>query len=373
MLTNLLLEYFYQHNSFKIQVVTNKKYNCFGIEYYLPIKNLVLSETSSLSNKLKKLNNFDLIIFDTEYSLLEFINLIEIKKVKPKKVALVHDEIWKKRPFILYRFGVYPFFKILSSTYGKINFDIIRSNSLSFKYRFNRFKLNIKGLLQNPINDLKEQYSEIDKISVLGKDTKRIWEKIFKRVGINARVISNPIILEPSLKPREIQRNNVFLIHSRIAQEKHIDFLIKAFKPFSKKGYSLIIAGRCFEPEYLSRLKRIVKILNLNNAVELKENLNEEELNSLFMRSKLYMCADSADFNLTTIKALNHNLPSITLNSFNLLSREYGFENKTLIRAPFRIHKYRKAIEHILEKHEFSNEAIDLCGIENYINKLLHD
>ena len=177
MLTNLLLEYFYQHNSYEIQVITNKKYNSFGIEYCLPIKNLVLSEISSLSKKLKILNSFDLIIFDTEYSLLEFVNLIEIKKVEPKKVALVHDEIWKKRPFILYRFRVYPFIKVFTTTYGKINFDIIRSNTLSFKYRLNRLKLNIKGLLKNPIKDLKVQYSEIDKISVLGIDTKKIWEK----------------------------------------------------------------------------------------------------------------------------------------------------------------------------------------------------
>lgn len=355
----------------EVTVITNGRYNQFDIELPLFVENVNISE--GLEER-----KFDFIIFDTEYSFISFRNFLpELRQNSLNLVALFHDEYWKKSPLILYRRGVLSFRESVNLDYFNSLVHCLIERSLIRRNIAGKVKLLIEGLSKSYRRDILDNMSFLDTISVLGAESKFIWEKSVKVFGFKTEVVCNPILFskfdaESTTLVDMDDSTPFFVLHSRIAIEKNIEFVLRVFEDYAD-SYGLKIVGRIHDREYFQELKKLIKQRGLESAVVFHLDADSMSLQSLLSNAKLYICADLADFNIATIKALFLGCPCVVHSTFTKLPENLLDMEPHIYRSRLSIVSYRRQVEKAIEAGRF-DRAKNIHNISNYTRKLInHD
>lgn len=354
----------------EVTVITNGRYNQFDMELPLIVENVDISE--GLEER-----KFEFIIFDTEYSFRSFINFLpELRQNSLNLVALFHDEYWKKSPLILYRRGVFSFRESVNLDYFKSLVYCLVEGSLIRKNISGKVKLLIKGLAKSYRRDILDNMSFLDTISVLGAESKSIWEKSIKVFGFKTEVVFNPILFS-TIKTDKMELVDMrdstpfFVLHSRIAIEKNIEFVLRVFEGFAD-SYRLKIVGRVHDKEYFEELKKLIEQRGLESAVVFHLDADSMSLQSFLSTAKLYICADLADFNIATVKALFLGCPCVVHSTFTKLPENLLDMEPRIFRSRLSIVSYRRQVQRAIEAGRF-DRAKNTHNISNYTRKLIND
>lgn len=355
----------------EVTVITSGRYNQFDMELPLIVENVNISE--GLENR-----QFDYIIFDTEYSFVSFRNFLpELRKNSLYLVALFHDEYWKKSPLILYRRGVLSFRESVNLDYFNSLVYCLIERSLIRRNIAGKVKLLIKGLSKSYRKDILDNMSFLDTISVLGAESKSIWEKSIKVFGYKTKVVFNPILFsnyntDLTALVDMYDSTPYFVLHSRIALEKNIEFVLRVFEDYAD-SYRLKIVGRVHDREYFQELKKMIKQRGLESAIVFHLDADSMSLQALLSNAKLYICADLADFNIATVKALFLGCPCVVHSTFTKLPENLLDMEPRLYRSRLSIDSYRRQVEKAIEAGRF-DRAKSIHNISNYTRKLInHD
>lgn len=123
-----------------------------------------------------------------------------------------------------------------------------------------------------------------------------------------------------------------FFYPSRIAPEKRFEYVIEAFRQFSrkKKGWKLIIAGsllqRKRELDYADKLKKLAEGLN----VEFRFSISDDELKSLYANCFTVLFSPiNEDWGYIPLEAMASEKPCISLNEggpkYSIIDGKTGF------------------------------------------------
>ena len=353
-----------------VVVITNGQYNQYGIE--LPPSVLNVNVNEGLDNF-----KFDYIIFDTEYSFTSFRKFLpDLRRNPVKLVALFHDEYWKKSPLILYRRGVLSLRDCLSLDYFQSLLLSVIQRSLSRRNTVGKIKLLILGLSKSYRRDILDSMHFLDTISVLGEESKLIWEKTIEVFGLNTQVVFNPILFSTSDTelPDSMDTDGsrpFFILHSRIAREKNIEFVLRVFEDYSDR-YLLRIVGRVHDEDYFHELKKLIGERGLQSAVFFYLDADSMSLNSYFRNAEIYLCADLADFNIATIKALFAGCPCVVHSTFTKLPEEFLDVEPFIYRSKLSLNLYRRQIKRALEGGRFE-PAKSFQHVSNFTRKLINN
>ncbi|MDN6413707.1 glycosyltransferase [Staphylococcus gallinarum] len=121
-----------------------------------------------------------------------------------------------------------------------------------------------------------------------------------------------PHFIQTSQKDEIIDKLDRFLFIGRIAPEKQIDHIIKAYKIYLEKGYKnkLDIIGRDEKGEQ-KRLQNIIKDLNLQNHVNIYDYTNNP-LNEFKKSKASFLTSEFEGFGLTIMESIEMGCPVIS-------------------------------------------------------------
>lgn len=152
----------------------------------------------------------------------------------------------------------------------------------------------------------------IDKYIVLIEYQKHDIQSQFGIDDNKIDVIPHFVSIAQSNRRDEVEDQFCFI--GRLAQEKQIDHIIKAFDIYLKKGYSskLLVYGKDKEGN-LNTLKQLVKTLQLEDKVIFKGHTNHpKEVFSKVIASLL--TSRYEDFGLSIMESINYGCPVISYN-----------------------------------------------------------
>ncbi|MFH1785481.1 MAG: glycosyltransferase family 4 protein [Candidatus Micrarchaeota archaeon] len=126
--------------------------------------------------------------------------------------------------------------------------------------------------------------------------------------------------------------DNYFFYPSRIVPEKRFEYVIEAFKLFSKKhkNWKLVLAGftpkREREQKYLEKLKKLCYGLN----VEFRVDIDDKEMKKLYANCyAVLFSAINEDWGLIPLEAMSAEKPCISVNeggpTYSIVNGETGF------------------------------------------------
>lgn len=132
--------------------------------------------------------------------------------------------------------------------------------------------------------------------------TKQFFERNYKEV--QKGVVLYPTISTPSKKT--VTKEKIILSVGRFYEHLHSkkqDVLIQAFIDAQKqnalfKDYKLILAGAYKEPDGKNYLQKLKKLIGNNSSIELRPNINTDELTELYNRAQFYWHATGYDSNV---------------------------------------------------------------------------
>lgn len=188
-----------------------------------------------------------------------------------------------------------------------------------------------------------------DLIASNSENVKERCKKLYKR---ESEVIYPPVKVEEIIKKtREIQKEDYFLIVSRVVGSKGIDMAMKAA---IELGFKLKIVG-----EKAGLLWEESKIENLKeNNIEFLGRIEDEELWQVYARAKGFLAlAYDEDFGMTVVEAQAAGTPVLAY--FGGGYKETIIENKTGIF--FRKYELKNLIETIknFEKKKFDRKELE--------------
>ncbi|STX28738.1 glycosyltransferase [Legionella beliardensis] len=161
----------------------------------------------------------------------------------------------------------------------------------------------------------------LSKVQTITMPTDLAAKSVSKELNLPIITISNGINSEHyQLKPNEyIDKNNKFIVLfvGRIAEEKHIDILIKAIaKSPSHLNIYLEIVG---DGEICDKLKNLAKSLNIADKVAFLGVISEEDLRKAYLRASLFCMPSTAELqSLATLEAMSASLPVILADALAL-------------------------------------------------------
>ena len=179
--------------------------------------------------------------------------------------------------------------KYLSNKDSIINLNIFKKlkDPNNFVYCWNIFKNNI--------------YMRVNKSSYIDKQI------LYNKPAISIRgAIKKVQKLEINYKKNNNKNINLVIV-SRIDINKRISKVIRAIKRANKK-INLDIYG---VGEYSSHLKKVIKLLNLEDKIKLKGFLEEKNKTEIINQYDYFVCVDMADFRISCFEALNSKTPVI--------------------------------------------------------------
>ncbi len=168
------------------------------------------------------------------------------------------------------------------------------------------------------------------RIECIATNSANTQRRIAKYLSRESTVINPGIDFE---KFSSAGDDKYFFYPSRILSTKRQDYVIDAFKRFAKKSkssYRLVLAGTLSkDPEhaaYYEKLKKMAK----NSAVEIKTNISEKDLISLYSRaSAVLFAAMNEDYGFIPLEGMASAKPVISVNEGGpketILEAETGF------------------------------------------------
>ena len=359
-LKNIYPEYKFNHFSFESSWSENDNSNL------IPQENFIISH-------LKKC---DKLLFDTEYSYYDFQNRFKdlLKKHPIKTIVLVHDQFWKKDPYILKRLNLLRNKKeiINFDPYLKLNIGLKRDRLNEFFFFFKSNLLPIRSFFKRSQTDklVKWRIKELKKVDYIFSLTDRSANSTAKLLK-HKKSFSNFALETNTISSNNLKKNDDFRIitYSRIAAEKNIEISILAFSKANIPNKKLIIMGLKFDNNYFNQLMKLIKKLNLINKVEFKINVTEDEAISNLLNSNAFICSDICDFNLSTYKALSLGVPVVVSAGYDF--NKDIFKNNFIISNNYNSTEMAKSLEKVsqteIKQSYFNSEKY---SFKNYITKL---
>lgn len=234
------------------------------------------------------------------------------KMIKQSKFDIIHTH----HPFNLGRKGAY--------FARKCNIPLVFTNHTKYEDYSHYIPFNQK-FTKKIIRYLHKKYLNL--CNCIIAPTANIKEFLLN-IGIKSRieVIPNAINLEllRSNKPHNIRKlyrlenKKILLFIGRLAKEKNIPFIIKAFKILSKKRKNavLLIGGAGYEEK---NLKNLVHDLKIQNKVLMIGNIPHSEVSDYYSAADLFVTASTTEVHpLTLLESLAFGVPTIALEKSNL-------------------------------------------------------
>lgn len=155
----------------------------------------------------------------------------------------------------------------------------------------------------------------VKKIECIATNSANTQERIKKYLDVDSTVINPGIEYEKFYNDGD---GKYFIYHSRILPNKRQDYVISAFKRFekaSKKKYKLIISGTLSkDPEHHAYYEKLKKMAG-GSRVEIKTNVSDKELASLYSRSTAVLfAAINEDYGYIPLEGMASSKPVISVN-----------------------------------------------------------
>jgi len=152
-------------------------------------------------------------------------------------------------------------------------------------------------------------YPKTAGIIALTSIAKEVYSKKF--VHKNVKVIGNPIRKIADTKSEE-NTENIVLSVGRLIQSKNHDKLIELFAKINAPDWKLlIIGGNALRQDNMSRLKQMIKDLNVEDKVFLEGDQSDVE--SYYKRSKIFAFTSSSEgFPVSIGEAMSAALPVVS-------------------------------------------------------------
>ena len=162
------------------------------------------------------------------------------------------------------------------------------------------------------------------------KDEARLASKAsFFPYKLKNNIISHPVEGNPYInkiknnsflkKFPKLRKKRIILYLGRIHEKKGLDLLLKAFKKFSlNKEIHLVISGPP-QKEYVSKIKKLIDILNLKNHVTFTGPLYNKLKWDAYYASEIFcLPTHQENFGLTLAESMASKRPVITTNKTNI-------------------------------------------------------
>lgn len=192
----------------------------------------------------------------------------------------------------------------------------------------------------------------INKIEYIAANSTNTKKRIEKYFGRNSTVINPGVDYERFSNEGD---DRYFLYPSRILLTKRQDYVINAFKKFSKstkKNYKLILAGTLSQdPEHLAYYEKIKKMAE-GSRIEIRKNITDKELINLYSRSTAVLfAAMNEDYGFIPLEAMSSEKPVISVNE--------GGPKETIKdgETGFLVDSYQEMAEKMLYVAEHKNDA----------------
>lgn len=135
----------------------------------------------------------------------------------------------------------------------------------------------------------------------------------FSKINKNTVCIYNPITINN--KKNEIsnlENNYIIFVGRLLMRQKGLDHLIEIAKNL-KDGWKILIAG---DGPDISKLKKMIKLNQLDDRIILKGVLNTKELRKLYLSGAVFVSTSRWEgFGLVITEAMNFGLPIISFNN----------------------------------------------------------
>ena len=131
------------------------------------------------------------------------------------------------------------------------------------------------------------------------------------------RVIPNgyPDDLYPQRMIPEVNRDDMVLCIARFSPVKRQDLLIEAFLKIHEDfpSWKLMVAGHEEDIAYQNSLQNLISANHAEEFIELRANLTEEDITTLYRRAKLFcLPSDKEGFTQVRIEAISNGIPVIS-------------------------------------------------------------
>lgn len=173
-----------------------------------------------------------------------------------------------------------------------------------------------------------------------------------------------------------LENKKILLFIGRLAKEKNIPFIIKAFKSLSKKikNSVLIIGGGGYEEE---NLKNLIYNLKLQNKVIVVGNIPHSEVINYYSVADLFITASTTEVQpLTLLESLTFGVPIVALRKSNL--QDIVKDGKNGFLTGDSLESFSKKIEELLadkqllsQLSENAKKTSQKYNIKNTSRKLL--
>ena len=258
--------------------------------------------------------------------------------------------------------------------FKKIHFKDLMFSALLRKYKslnfWDHLFINIRVIVS--ILSLKKAC----KIFVLTKNAKKELKNLFDldSISVAGALTKNKLTKLRNYKRKKIIKPNINLLTiSRHDPNKRIDTIIKSLPLLIKDGFipKLIIGGTGKETKYL---KSLVKKFNISEYVSFEGYIKNEDIQSFYEKTDIFISIDWADFNLTTYEALTFKLRTIVSDETSdteLFSSGYLYSSKAKEKELF------KTIKKCISCNNFWNQNKLFAHLEdytwdNYFQKILN-
>ncbi|MGD9276214.1 MAG: glycosyltransferase [Candidatus Pacearchaeota archaeon] len=178
-------------------------------------------------------------------------------------------------------------------------------------------KLTFLCLLRKFYGNFSKKYKIYCNSFLTKKWLKKEWD-------VDAKIIY-PFVELP--KKVLFKKKNLIITVGRLTSDKNYEFFIELFKKFydsSKKNYNAIIVGAVNDDslDYYNELKKLIK----DYPIEIKKNLNTEQLSELYSKSKVLISAKGLNidenkdptsvenFGMTVVEAMAHSCIPLAVN-----------------------------------------------------------
>lgn len=176
---------------------------------------------------------------------------------------------------------------------------------------FDKHFTNNRNVLWNNFYEYQFTNSEDVDCFIVSTDKQRdlLKKQLKKYVGYSSEVITIPVgSLKKLTRPTKVRKPDALITASRLAPEKHVDWLAKAVVKAHQQvsNVSLDIYGQGGDQ------KRIQEVIDFNHASDYIHLMGQQNLDELYVKYSAYIAASTSEgFGLSLLEAVGSGLPMI--------------------------------------------------------------